>query len=90
MTKLLKHLAVELDLDSDLDFGSMDAGSELDERDLDLTEVRFCVERFCLRSRMTTSSLMLRRWLLLWSLQKALVCMMPNCMMFHNVQLISE
>jgi hypothetical protein len=38
MTKLLKHLAVELDLDSDLDFGSMDAGSELDERDLDLTE----------------------------------------------------
>jgi hypothetical protein len=43
MTKLLKHLAVELDLDSDLDFGSMDAGSELDERDLDLTEVRFRV-----------------------------------------------
>eukprot|EP00243_Klebsormidium_subtile_P010652 TRINITY_DN5755_c0_g1_i1.p1 TRINITY_DN5755_c0_g1~~TRINITY_DN5755_c0_g1_i1.p1 ORF type:complete len:363 (+),score=25.69 TRINITY_DN5755_c0_g1_i1:477-1565(+) len=38
MTKLLRHLAIELDLDSDLDIGSMDGGSELDDRELDQPE----------------------------------------------------
>lgn len=39
MTQLLRHLAIELDLDSDLDIGSMDGGSELDDRELDQPEV---------------------------------------------------
>lgn len=40
MTNILRHLAIELDLDSDLDIGSMDGGSELDDRELDQPEVR--------------------------------------------------